>query len=172
MVIRGFCCSIDNRCLLSGADLCDHVRQQVRMSTCVRPTLNFGYLVLDDIRLQGLRETESHVVDRSPDDETQMCFWAGFQIPHSCGYIIVHTGFQKRHQHPSSLSHGGLRIYFIVSAARSDAENQLRLAERSPATDAVWCEGAGSAGQAFSAIKTKGGPPLVAYRAAAVSACL
>jgi hypothetical protein len=76
-------------------------------------------------------------------------------IAHSCGYIIVHTAFQERHQHPSSLSHGGLRIYFIVSAARRDAENQLRLAERSPANDAVWCEGAGSAGQAFSAMKAK-----------------
>jgi hypothetical protein len=50
VMFRRFCRRVANHCLTSRADLCSHVRQQVRTSTWIRPTFNFG----DVYRWQGL----------------------------------------------------------------------------------------------------------------------
>jgi hypothetical protein len=42
VIIREFRRCVANHCLLNPADLCGHVRQQVRVSTYNRPTFNFG----------------------------------------------------------------------------------------------------------------------------------
>jgi hypothetical protein len=64
--------------------------------------------------------------------------------------VLLQYAFNKRHQQPSSFTHGGLRIAFVVSATKRDAESVPRLAEGSPRNEMQCVRSAGSASQAFS----------------------
>lgn len=46
--------------------------------------------------------------------------------------LLSQHAFFRRHPQQSSFMHGGLRVDFIVSAPKRDAESVPRLTERSP----------------------------------------
>lgn len=54
------------------------------------------------------------------------------ETPGRVSVLLSQHTFTRRHPRPSSFTRGGLRVDFIVSAAKRDAENVPRLAGRSP----------------------------------------
>ena len=132
VIIREFRRCVANHYLMNPADLCGHVRQQVRASTSTSTHIQFRTWVqiegLVRVYLALVRSLWCFLSTRHPKCSVDEIY----ETLERVSVLLSQHAFFRRHPQQSSFMHGGLRVDFIVSAPKRDAENVPRLTERSP----------------------------------------